>query len=166
MTQDQRDPNEAKQVFQRLFLLRHRLLVSLPEDLATLKKRVLEAGKSNPPEWGTGPTLFYSVGLAMSARAEPMTMGEVSRSLAVPLSSATRIVSWMVDFGYAQRLPDPNDRRVVRVALTQDGAALFRGIDEFFMERIQRLMRTFTPEESKTFLGLLSKIADTLEQEA
>lgn len=166
MAQDLLDPDKAKQVFQRLFLLRHRLLVSLPEDLATLKKRVLEAGRANPAEWGAGPTLFYNVGLALSRRAEPMTMGELSRNLTVPLSSATRIVAWLVEFGYAQRLPDPNDRRVVRVALTEAGAALYRGIDEFFMERIQRLMCNLTPEESRTFLGLLSKIADTLEQEA
>jgi hypothetical protein len=34
------------------------------------------------------------------------------------------------------------------------------------MERIEHLMRGFTPEERNTFRGLLQKILNTLEQEA
>ena len=81
-------------------------------------------------------------------------------------STATRIVDWMVNDGYAMRLPDNDDRRVVRVALTENGQAMYREIDIFFMERIEGLMRDFSFEERSTFQKLLEKIINTLEQEA
>jgi DNA-binding MarR family transcriptional regulator len=163
------DPSvgEMKDTVQRLFRLRHRFHVGVPENIAALKKRLFQTNHSNPVENITDFDLFYNIGGAFSRQPEPtMTMGDLSRSLNVPLSTATRIVDWLVNNGYAQRLPDPDDRRIVRVALTETGSAMYREIDGFFMERIERLMRIFTPEERDTFRGLLLKIVKTLEQEA
>ena len=162
------DPSvvEMKEVVQRLFRLRRRFHVGIPENIETLKKRLFQTAHSNPVENITDFDLFYNIGGTFSRQAEPMTMGDLSRSLNVPLSTATRIVDWLVNNGYAQRLPDPGDRRVVRVALTEIGNTMYREIDSFFMERIERLMRIFTPEERDTFRGLLLKIVTTLEQEA
>jgi len=158
---------EMKDTVHRLFGLRHRFRVGLPENIHTLKKRLFQNTHSNPLENTTDFDLFYSIGNAFSRQSEStMTMGDLSRSLNVPLSTATRIVDWMVNNGYAQRLSDPDDRRVVRVAMTENGNAMYHEIDNFFMERIERLMQGFTPEERDTFRGLLQKIADTMEQEA
>jgi DNA-binding MarR family transcriptional regulator len=156
-----------KDLVQRLFRLRHRFRVGLPENIETLKKRLFQTSHSNPVENINDFDLFYNVGSAFSRQPEPtMTMGDLSHSLNVPLSTATRIVDWLVNNGYAQRLPDPEDRRIVRVALTETGSAMCHEIDNFFMERIEHLMRGFTPEERNTFRGLLQKILNTLEQEA
>jgi DNA-binding MarR family transcriptional regulator len=163
------DPSlvEMKETVQRLFRLRRRFHVGVPENIAALKKRLFQTNHSNQVENITDFDLFYNIGGAFSSQPEPtMTMGDLSRSLNVPLSTATRIVDWLVNNGYAQRLPDPEDRRVVRVTLTETGSAMYREIDNFFMERIERLMRIFTPEERDTFRGLLLKIVKTLEQEA
>jgi DNA-binding MarR family transcriptional regulator len=159
--------DEMKDHVQRLFRLRHRFRVGLPENIETLKKRLFQTSHSNPVENITDFDLFFSIGSAFSHQPEAtLTMGDLSRSLNVPLSTATRIVDWLVNNGYAQRLPDPDDRRVVRVALTETGSAMYREIDSFFMERIERLMCIFTTEERDTLCGLLLKIVKTLEQEA
>jgi DNA-binding MarR family transcriptional regulator len=159
--------SEMKEIIQRLFRLRHRFHVGVPENILSLKERLFHTNHSNPLENTTDFDLFYSIGNAFSHQAEPtMTMGDFSRSLNVPLSTATRIVDWLVNNNHAQRLPDPGDRRVVRVALTETGMAMYREIDNFFTERIERLMHGFTPEERETFRGLLFKIINTLEQEA
>jgi DNA-binding MarR family transcriptional regulator len=160
------DSLEMKEMVQRLFRLRHRFRVGFPENIADLKKRLLKTNQGNPAEGVSDFDLFYNVGIAFSRQPGSLTMGELSRHLNVPLSTATRIVDWLVNNGYAQRLPDPDDRRVVRVALTEAGGAIYREIDSFFMERIERLMRGFTIEERNTFHGLLQKIVITLEQEA
>ena len=155
---------EMKDLVQRLFRLRHRFRVGVPENIETLK-RLFQAAHGNPVENGNNFDLFFSVGNILSNQPEPIAMGDLSRSLNVPLSTATRIVDWLVSNDYARRLPDPADRRVVLVALTATGSAMYREIDAFFMERIQRLMRGFTPEERDTFRGLLQKIINTMEQE-
>ena len=47
-------------------------------------------------------------------------MGELSNALSLPFSTATRMVDYLVARGYIQRLSDTTDRRVVRVALTDE----------------------------------------------
>jgi DNA-binding MarR family transcriptional regulator len=83
----------------------------------------------------------------------------------VPLSTATRIADWMVGDGYVQRLPDPDDRRVVRVAFTDTGNAVYHDIDTYFLERIEHLLHNFTTDERTLLITLLRKIIQTMEQE-
>ncbi|MGA2821618.1 MAG: MarR family transcriptional regulator, partial [Anaerolineales bacterium] len=113
----QRAP-EIAELIQRILRLRPKFRGALPENLLALRNQYLA---SKITARSVGPhdfNLFYNVGIVLSHHENPITMGELSHELDVPLSTATRIMDWMVDNGYAQRLPDPEDRRVVRVALT------------------------------------------------
>ena len=91
-------------------------------------------------------------------------MGEFSNALSVPLSTATRIADWLVDNGYIQRLPDSDDRRVVRVALTDTGKGLFRAIDRYIRERMQQILSSLTVEERSILLTLVSKVVSGLKE--
>ena len=157
--------SEMTGLVQRLFRLRHRFRVGLPENITDLKKRLFQTTHGLPVD-NNNFDLFFSVGSLLSGQPEPIAMGDLSRSLNVPLSTATRMVDWMVNNDYARRLPDPNDRRVVLVTLTGTGSAMYREINAFFMERVERLMRGFTPEERSSLRGIIQKIVNTLEQEA
>jgi DNA-binding MarR family transcriptional regulator len=90
-------------------------------------------------------------------------MGELSRALQVPLSTATRIMDWLVKNGYAGRLPDPEDRRIVRVTLTETGQEMYYTINDYLMERFEKLMGQFSLQERESLLSLLSKLSDALE---
>lgn len=144
--------------------LKPRLAVVLPEDLARLKDRLHELH----PEGGSRRTadydLFYHICIVLSRQREPLTMGELSEALAVPLSTATRMVDWLVDSGYVERLPDPGDRRIVRVALTKTGQKLYQAINEFARQRVEHLLRRFTPEERRQLVLLLRKVVDALKE--
>lgn len=48
----------------------------------------------------------------------PMTSGQFAHRLALSNSAVSRLVDRLVAAGWAQRVPDPGDRRVVRVELT------------------------------------------------
>jgi DNA-binding MarR family transcriptional regulator len=163
---EQQSIEEIKGILQSLFRLRHHFRVVLPENLRDLKKRLFKNNRSNPVENVTDFDLFYNIGTIFSRHAEPLTMGELSQALDVPLSTATRIADWMVGNGYVRRLPDPGDRRVVRVAFTEAGMAIYHEIDTFFMERIEKLLHNFSLDERKTFIALLRKIIQSMEQEA
>jgi DNA-binding MarR family transcriptional regulator len=107
--------------------------------------------------------LFYR----MSSNIYPkndLTMGELSNALSVPLSSATRMVNWMVAAGYIKRLPDPEDRRVVRVALTEKGLNLHRSIKSYVEERVNNILSTLTVEEQVTLLHLIDKVILVLKK--
>ena len=99
------------------------------------------------------PATFHRMGNLLYEQKIP-TMGEISQSLSVPVSTATRMANWWVDNGYAQRLPDPDDRRVVRLSLTEKGELLLSSIEDNLIRNVQRLLSCLTPEEHVTAFGV------------
>ena len=67
-------------------------------------------------------------------------------ALSLPLSTATRLVGFLVDNGYAQRMPDPDDRRIVRVALTDSGRQFYKVMGKHLTENVQRVLGSLTTE--------------------
>ena len=93
-----------------------------------------------------------------------MTMGELSDALSVPLSTATRVVSTLVDRGYVQRFNDPEDRRVVRVSFTPKGKKLYKFIESRISERVRKITTYLTKEELSILTKLLTKVAFAVKE--
>jgi DNA-binding MarR family transcriptional regulator len=158
-------PPQIAEIMQRIFRLKNRFKAGVPENIVILRKRVLESNLGGKAGHFNDFDLFHNVGLVFSNHEGPITMGELSRELNVPLSTATRTMDWLVDNEYAQRLPDPQDRRIVRVGLTDAGREIYTTINQFFMERIEQLLGQLIPEERETFISLLCKVLDALEKQ-
>ncbi len=107
--------------------------------------------------------LFYRVASSINT-GKSLTMGELSSAISVPLSTATRIADWLVERGYLQRLPDPEDRRVVRVALTTNGHEMYKIIENHIKERVQQILTCLSIQERETLFALLGKVAGTLKE--
>jgi DNA-binding MarR family transcriptional regulator len=155
---------EMVDLFQRIMRLKNRFSVVIPENMLALKKNVINldfGGKG----FGSNFDLFYRIGNIFGRHEGPISMGELSHDLSVPLSTATRIVDWLVSSNYAQRLSDPKDRRIVLVKLTETGVELYRTIHNFLVDRVSGFMHRFTVDERKTFMMLLRKVVDALEEE-
>jgi DNA-binding MarR family transcriptional regulator len=163
LSRSQNSP-EAVKLFQRIIRLRSRFRVVVPENIATLKKQIHESNLSGKGAGINDAGLFYNVGNVFFRYEGPITMGELSRELGVPLSTATRTMDWLVNNGYAQRLPDPNDRRIVRVELTEAGKDIYQTINTFMLERVEQAMSQFTPTERETFVSLLNKVLNAFEE--
>ncbi len=151
----------------RFIRIKHRFAPVLPADLAALRERLLDelprqAGSRRDANFD----LFFRIGAILSDRAEPVTMGELSDALAAPISTVTRMVDWLVRSNYAARQPDPRDRRLVRVALTDSGRRLHDSINEFVSHRIEQVLGRLTSEERDDLVALLRKAVDILEEEA
>ncbi|MBI3360084.1 MAG: MarR family transcriptional regulator [Chloroflexi bacterium] len=150
----------------RLFIrLKPRLKTMLPEELAREKARMDGLHPQGKAEGVADYALLYNVGVILSRQPESLTMGELSKALDVPLSTATRMVDWLVTGGYVKRLSDPEDRRIVRVALTETGREAYRTGDEFVRQRVEQLLRRFTPEERENLLVLLRKLVAAIEEQ-
>jgi DNA-binding MarR family transcriptional regulator len=87
------------------------------------------------------------------------TMGELSRALALPLSTTTNVMDFLVKNGYCKRFSDRNDRRIVRVALTDVGRRNLEVGDKYIAQRGKEILSSLTSEEQTTFLKILNKIA-------
>ena len=165
MTVQSKYIEEFSSIFQRIVNLRRRFKAVVPGNLALLRDRIestrLEGKASDVDNFNQ----YYSVCLAIQQNPEAITMGELSQILDTPFSNTTRIVDWLVRNEYAVRLPDAEDRRVVRVELTSDGVELFETINQFIMERVSRTIGEFTPEEQAQMIHLLNKLLAILERD-
>jgi len=151
--------DQAAEIVRDMVRLRPRLKLALPPDLARAKAQ-LDTLRSA----GNHETLFQ-VGVVLSRQPEPLSMGELSKALDVPLSTATRIADWWVKSGYAKRSPDTQDRRVVRVALTKAGRDLLKAGNKLVRQRVEQVLRHFTPDEREMLVMLMRKLVTSLENE-
>jgi DNA-binding MarR family transcriptional regulator len=93
-------------------------------------------------------------------------MGELSAGLKIPLSSATRIVDWLVRGNFLERTYDPKDRRVVLVKMTKNGEQFFQTAMNYNKKRIAHLMENFSMEEQNQLLHLMGKLLNKLQEES
>ena len=101
----------------------------------------------------------------LSQNQEAITMSELSSTLNVPLSTATRIVDGLVKNDLAERVQDPKDRRIVRVGMSRNGRELYEMGLTYNKQRISKLLKDFTAKEQEQLLKLMNKLFDALMNE-
>jgi DNA-binding MarR family transcriptional regulator len=87
---------------------------------------------------------------------ESMAMREIAESLFCDASNVTAIVDQLEARGYAERRPDPSDRRVKRIAVTAEGRKLQRRLLDRLFEPLPGVTE-LSAVEQRALLGLLAK---------
>jgi DNA-binding MarR family transcriptional regulator len=103
--------------------------------------------------------------MLLSEKTDPLTMGELSLELNVPMSTATRIVDGLVRRDMVERVNDANDRRIVRVGMSRNGRKLYETGRVYSKQRIMNLLKEFTDAEQTQLLSLMNKLFDALMKE-
>jgi DNA-binding MarR family transcriptional regulator len=85
------------------------------------------------------------------------TMSELADQLSCDASNVTQIVGRLEDRGLVRREPDPDDRRVKRVAITPAGRKLRAAVDRSFTFPREALGR-LQPDEREQFERLLARM--------
>jgi DNA-binding MarR family transcriptional regulator len=78
---------------------------------------------------------------------EPLTLSEIARLRRVSLQSAGELVQGLVDRGWITRVPDPNDRRQMKLHLTEDGRQQYLRASNRMLEHLVPFMEMLTDEE-------------------
>jgi DNA-binding MarR family transcriptional regulator len=98
--------------------------------------------------------------------ARGFTFVELSRLLLVTSGNLTGIVDRLEDHQLVRRTPDPNDRRVIRVALTDKGRRMTNTMLPVHAADIEEIL-SFMPRSALTQLNsLLGTLRDGLHQPA
>jgi len=148
-------------LMQRYISLRPTLI--LPEHVVQFKKK-MEAFRGSGSN-SEDHAFVFRILMLLSQNAEPLTMGELSSELNVPMSTATRIVDGLVRAEMAERVNDSNDRRIVRVGMSQNGRELYETGIAYNKQRIAKLLKSFTAEEQSQLLKLMNKLFEALMNE-
>lgn len=88
----------------------------------------------------------------------PRTMTHVANILGISVSTLTTAVGKLVKKGYVTRMKDEEDRRIVRVALTEEGARILAIHDEFHSEMLGEAVRDLSYNQKRRLLHALGGI--------
>ena len=162
---DNQCDNQITSVVHGFMLVWNKFEATLSKELAQIQNSLQEMHPQREAHSDANYELFYRACNSIYPKGN-ITMSEFSNALSVPLSTATRIADWLVDKGYIQRLPDLDDRRVVRVCLTDEGKGLYETIDRYIRQRIQQILSNLTNEERTILLTLVGKVVAGLKEAA
>ena len=86
------------------------------------------------------------------------TTTELAQALPVKMARISRIVTKVVDQGLMYRRRPPDDRRVVKLALTDEGKGLVLEIHGLVQAYVGRLSEGVSEEEMAAFISTTSKV--------
>lgn len=156
---------ELTGLWEEMMRLQPRLRPTIPINLELARRRFGELQSVENKGFGDNQMhLLFRVGLMLRGNEAPMTMGELSEALNVPMSTATRTIDWLVESGYVERLHDPEDRRVVRVMLSEAGKELYATFNEYLSMKLEEFLGHFTPDERTTLLVLAGRVVQVLAE--
>lgn len=117
-----------------------------------LRTHCQERGKPyvvTPPQWGA---------LALLLVQDGMTIGIMSQKRGVDAPAATGIVTRLEQTGLVERRHDREDRRVVKVYLTEEGRDISQTLVSAVEDFEQRLKHGFAGDELDRFLAQLHRL--------
>ena len=90
------------------------------------------------------------------------TQGELVQRIGIEQPTIARALSRMQRTGFVQRFPDPDDRRVIRLRLTERGAAVVKDVLGAWTGLESRSTAELSDSEVAQLTSLLNKIRDNL----
>jgi MarR family transcriptional regulator, organic hydroperoxide resistance regulator len=95
-------------------------------------------------------------------REDGLSPGEVARRLGLATPTITRAATRMEAAGLLRREPHPDDRRVVRLRLTDRGQALEKVIDAEMSQLTDRALASLTAAERDALVSALELVRHNL----
>lgn len=129
------------------------MLAPLLRDLAAAERPVLdEHGLSM---WG------YSVLVALDGAPVVRTQAALAAAIGADKTRIIPILDELQSRGYIERQPDPDDRRVRLLAITDAGRAVKDAAQEAIQQGEERWLSMLSAEERRVFLRVLERWTDT-----
>jgi len=129
--------------------LRHRLRATIPADAQAQMKESMEEV--------TGSQLEALVLLHQSPSG--LSMHELAEAQSITPSSATQLVDRLVKMELVERLREDEDRRLVRVHLSESARRKFEEMLRLHLRGLAAVTEALTDEELRTLADLLSRLA-------
>jgi DNA-binding MarR family transcriptional regulator len=144
------------ELLQRFMGLRVDLM--LPEHMVRFKQQMENSrGSASSME---DYTFLFRIFTLLAQSETPPTMSELSTHLKLPFSSTTRLIDWLERAKFVERSHDANDRRVVRVRMTDTGEQLYQIGMDYNKQQIAHLLKDFSTAEQAQLLRLMNKLFD------
>jgi DNA-binding MarR family transcriptional regulator len=108
---------------------------------------------------GEEVTLTQYRSLVVLASRGPQGVAALAEAVAVTPPTVSRLVDRLIKKGLVRRRTDRNDRRQVRIALTESGRALIEAVSKRRRQEIAGLLSTIAPETQRSVVDALAQLA-------
>lgn len=94
---------------------------------------------------------------------EEPTVKELAAHMGLSLPGASRAADALLRRGWLERHEDPDDRRMKRLAITPDGSAILRRVEEARLAGLQEIVDTLPQDDLDRLAAALAPVLETLE---
>ncbi|NEB00936.1 MarR family transcriptional regulator [Streptomyces sp. SID13726] len=133
----------------------------LAEQLLRLTRRVFRIQKRQLHERELGVTPAQSRLLRTLAHWEtPPRMADLAERLEVVPRAVTTLVDGLEASGKVRRVPDPTNRRVIRIELTDDGVKILQELRNVRRAAAEEILAPLSAEQRKALGALLDTLVE------
>lgn len=101
--------------------------------------------------------IMFIINRNLKKEKNGIMISKLSNILKVASPTVTKQINSLEDRGYVMRVPDKEDRRVVRIIFTEDGSKVLRKINEDFNKLIEGLVEYLGVEDANKLSEILSR---------
>jgi DNA-binding MarR family transcriptional regulator len=103
--------------------------------------------------------------LAEIRRSGPIRLGDLAARERIAPPTLSRIVAGLVEHGYVERTPDPDDARACLVHVTAAGEELLSGLRSRRAAELGARLARLAPEDRDTLLGAAPALRRLLDED-
>ncbi len=101
--------------------------------------------------------------LSIVRKKEVVSPGEICRRFSLDVSRVTRLTQSLEMEGLLKRERDPQDRRYLRLSLTEEGQKFMRSQQAFIQEEFKRRLEGLSDEEIEQLERMLGVVAEGMK---
>ena len=104
--------------------------------------------------------LLATLMLNLDDEKTALSVTEISSLLQITPAGVTHLINPLEEKGYVERLPAPNDRRIVLIGLTDKGTEAAEALIAEIRKQMIGLVNYLGEEDSQTFVRLMSRVIE------
>lgn len=93
-----------------------------------------------------------------------VSMHEIADNFKIELPSATSLIETINKVGLVERKVDSQDRRIVRILLTEQGKTLLKQATKMRTKKIANILSYLSNEDKNDLLRIMQKLLENLEK--
>lgn len=93
------------------------------------------------------------------------TVSELAKLLELSKSSATQLIERLAKAGLVKRINDKEDRRIVRLVITENGEKEFIALKKKLMEKMQKIFSKIPAKDLRELIRIHTNLIETLKNE-
>jgi DNA-binding MarR family transcriptional regulator len=119
----------------------------------SVARRLRHLTRESLAPWDISPS--HGRALAVLLETPDLRLSEVSERLRIAPRSATEVIDALAGRGLAERHPDPDDRRAIRVRLTDQGCSVAAAIREARRTEAEAFFGILKDDDRRTLARIL-----------